>query len=88
MAGKKRKVPDSGAMGLDVDQWLRDLLAVKQNGSGLTMREWTERLGVSERKALDMLKRADAVGKVVRGTKVVMRFDGRPFTTVTYEVVK
>ena len=83
-----RKIVDYGTMRLTEEQLLRSFDAIKQNGAGKTTAEWAEALGVSTGRALALLKKADAAGKVRRATKVVMRFDGRPFTVSTYVVLK
>lgn len=69
------------------EEWLAALIAAQaKNDNGLTSGEWSERLGFTNRRALEYLQRAAARGWVSVGRRTVYRIDGVPTTVPVYTV--
>lgn len=84
-----KRIPDAAPMrGVDGAEWLKTLLRVQDgDGDGLTTKEWAAALGVSEVRALALLKKADAQGRVRHAVKRIAKFGGGSQMAPCYVVV-
>lgn len=72
------------------NEWLKELsrlAASSQGDEGFTTREWADKLGVSLKKALEMLNVAHAQGRLKRGFRNHERIDGKNMTVPVYSII-
>lgn len=72
------------------DEWVRELERLSARGKddeGLTTGEWAERLGTSVQLTLRKLNAAHKQGRIKRGTREIVRLDGKRNQTPVYSII-
>jgi hypothetical protein len=81
------RIPDSGTLPVDVGAWLDELVALgRKNDAGHTTAELAAAAGCSGRTMLGRLKQAQQMGRLVAGSRTVIRIDGMPTQIPVYRV--
>lgn len=74
---------------ITVDEWLAEmerLTAAKRSDDGLTAEELAEAAGCTVKKMRERLRKVAAAGRLVVGTKLITRIDGRPNPVPAYRL--
>lgn len=77
----------SGSPVITSEEWIKELEKYqRKNDAGQTSQELAEMWGVSNRIALERLRKLWGLGRIARGFRRVERIDGRPTNVAVYSL--